>query len=334
MSEGASATPVSAPVPTGAPSAPSATETQTKPPVAPSWGEEDDKKFFELAKRSPYKAKIKGEERAIDSKDSLKELLGHAQRGIGADKVVAETKKEREAAAKEREEAKRERELFAKAKAGDFEARKMLGLVSQDEIRQRDAEWESVPKEVRELFDDRNKAHAELARLKAERAAFEQEQTTRKEQAELLAARRVAATATNDVLQVLGVTKANAERYLPHVAGAIADLAEAGLELGVDMPNELIAERVKQRLGAFDESHFEGLETKRAGAIFAARLAKMQDSELDDALPMELQKRIARKVARALVGSKKTPQAPAGAQREPERRPEPPKVLSPFRWGR
>lgn len=302
-----------------------------------AWGDEDDAQFFELAKRSPYRAKMKGEERVIDSKESLRDLLNHAQRGIGASKLVEEAKKEAETAKQEREEAAKERALVARAKKGDFEARKALGLVSPDEVRKRDADWEAVPPEVRELHAGYTQAQKKLAEYEAKENARQAEETQRREQTELAAAKRVATNATHEVLTKLGLTETNAERFLPHVAGAIVDLGAEGLELGVDMPAELIVERVKQRIGAMDEEHFGGLNDERAFALMVPRLSKMDDAGLDKALPAELQRRIAKKVALEVRGKRAAQQGGGSLtriDRKDEPREEPPKVLSPIRFPR
>jgi len=342
MSDGTGAAPASAPAegstqgdgqqsakPTAAGAALKASATQQ-----PSWTDDDDKAFFELAKKSPYKARIKGEERGIDSKQSLQDLLNHAQRGIGANKVVEESRKEAAAAKAEREEAAKERALVDRARKGDFEARKALGLVPAEELHKRKSEWESVPPEVRQLYEERNKAHEELQTLRAEKEQREAEVARRREETELGQARRMALDATHGLLDQLGVTEDNAERYLPHVAGAIADLADYGLELGVDMTPDLIAERVKQRIGGMDEQHFSSLSPKRAVALMESHLAKMDDSALLETVSDKLARRISRAYAQRITGQRKQAAPQQTMQREVERRPELPKVLSPFRFKR
>ncbi len=141
-SNGNGATASERPSPSGGPQAPQGEAKTTGPG---QWGDADEKAFFELAKRSPYRAKIKGEERAIDSPESLRELLNHAQRGIGASKVVEQAKKEMESARQAREEALAHRQLLERASRGDFEARRALGLVTGEELQAKEREWAEVP---------------------------------------------------------------------------------------------------------------------------------------------------------------------------------------------
>lgn len=339
MSDGSSGAAPSVGGPTPA-SAPASAESSAEPGVAPAkgaeiksqWSDDDDKAFFEMAKRSPYKAKIKGEERGIDSKQSLQDLLNHAQRGIGANKVVEETRKEAAEAKRLKEEATQERELFARARKGDFEARKALGMVPLDEIRKRESEWEAVPPEVRQLYEEHNKTKAELQRVQQQREQEQAEIAGRREASELGAAKRIALDSTHGIMDSLGLTRENGERFLPYVAGAIGDLGEAGLELGVDMTPELIMERVKQRIGALDEQHFSGLRTDRAMAHIIPRLELADDSQILQLFPQTLQARISKLYAMQVRGRRTQSSAPQQQPQREERRPEPPKVLSPFRF--
>lgn len=315
------------------PEAPPSDSSGRQEAPGPQWSDADEKAFFELAKRSPYKARIKGEERAIDSKDALRELLNHAQRGIGASKVVEQAKKEAAEAAKAREEAAKERQTFERARAGDFEARKALGLVPPEELAAHEAEWQQVPKEVRQLLEERNRFAQELEKHRAEAAERQRTEKAQAEERQLLAAKRTAINAANEVSKALGLTQESAERMLPHVAGAIADLSEEGLELGVDMTTELIVDRVKARIGDFSESHFEALEPTRALAIVEKRLAAMDDATLTATLSKDTRLRIAKLVAREMRASKAQPtrtQVEESKREEPK--PKPPMVLSPMRW--
>jgi hypothetical protein len=300
----------------------------------PAWSDDDDTKLFELTQRSPYKARIKGEEKAIRSRDDFREMLNHAQRGIGASKVVEASKREVAEAKKLREEASAERALIARAKAGDFEARRQLGLASEDEVTKRKQEWEAVPKEVRALFEERNKFAAELETMRAEAAERQRAEKEKVEAQHMAEARRTAIEATTQVAKALGISEKNAERYMPHVAGAIADLSEAGLEIGVDMTPELIVERVKERLGGLDEEHFGSLASEKAAAIFLAKAKGLSDPDLAKLIPRDLQVRISRMVAREYKAKREQPTAPVtrGEPVKSNQERSVPQVLSPFRW--
>jgi hypothetical protein len=345
MSEGA---PAAAPTAAPAANAPANTNTEAKgaskapgqvaeAKAPPAWSDTDDAELFERLKRSPYKAKIKGQERGLDSKQSLQEILGHAQRGIGATKMVEETKLEREAAAKERAEAAAERELIKRAKAGDWQAKKELGLLDPAELRARNDEWEAMPPEVRELYEDRQRLAQEKAELQQKWESKEREENDRREATALGQAKRMAMTETHRVLHAIGMTEQNQERLMPFVAGAIADLREHGLELGVDMPPELIVQRFKELVGDFEGEMFGGLQAEKAAALFEKRLETMDDGALLKTLSPKMANRIAKAVARAQT-ARRAQTASGGsitrASNDNEEREKPPGVLPFHRWQR
>lgn len=341
----AAAAPAGAPAPSGDSTTPANTNTETSkakgsaPNGAPkgavadagsAWGDNDDAELVERLKRSPYKLKVKGAEQAIDSKEALKAFINDAQRGKGATKVVEDAKREAAEAKAMREEVAKERELLKRAKAGDWEARKELGLLDPREVKARQDEWESVPPEVRELYEDRQRLAKEADELRAEKQQREQEAQAKREEVELQAARRTAVNETHKVLKALGVTEGNAERLMPHVAGAIADLHEIGLELGVDMSEELILERVKQRIGGFDEEHFSGLAPDKALAVIAKQIDGLDDAGLLKALPEKFAQRVSRAYARQISARRAAGTAsPVRAANDDAEKPkEAPRVLS------
>lgn len=271
------------------------TEAEAKP-----WGDDDDKELFERLKRSPYKAKIKGQDRALDSKDAIQEIMRHAQRGVGADKVLAETKAEKEALAAEKAEIAKWKATKERAEKGDFNARREMGWVPKEELEQREAEWRQVPPEVRQIAEEREQLAQENAQLKAKFEAEQQERAQRQEATETAAARRVALNATHEAADLLGIDAKNAERFLPHVAGAIADLSAEGLEIGVDMPPELIAQRVKQRIGELDEAHFQHMPVSKQSAVAWAHMEKLPDAEMLTALPKGMAARISKAFAMSM----------------------------------
>jgi hypothetical protein len=302
---------------------------------APSWSDDDKKAFFELAKRSPFKAKIKGEERAIDSEESLRELLNHAQRGIAGSKVAEERNKLQSELEQTKAAVAKRDQLLEAARRGDWNARKELGFVSPDEIRQREAEWEAVPEPVRQQHEELTKAQQELAALRAEREERQQAEEARRLKVEAEQARKVALEHTHSALEGLGINESNAERVVPFVEMAIRDLAEAGLEIGVDMTPDLIRERAKQMMGEFNEDMFSIVSPAQKVKLLAKDLGAItDDAQLLEMLGPQESMRIARAVARSQTQKRasaaKPPPSPM--QREVERK-EPPKVLTPFRFG-
>lgn len=361
MSDGSTA-PSAAPAAGGAPSAANTnTETRSDPksntqqqgggadktakpgqiaaPEGSTWTEEKKKQFFELAKESPYRAKFKGQEKAIDSEESIREILNHAQRGIGGTKLAEEKNRLEAELTQHRSELEKHRALVERAKKGDFAARKELGLVPQQELRQRADEWENIPEPVRELYEERERLAAEKAELQKKWDAREQEETQKREAAALSQAKRVAMTETHRVLQAIGMTEQNSERLMPFVAGAIADLREHGLELGVDMPPELIVSRFKEMVGEFDESMFDGLAAERSVPMLEKKLEAMDDATILKTLSPKMANRIARAVAKAQTARRNGSAAGVGggvvpANTNTEERQQPPLILPITRWRR
>lgn len=336
----------------------SAQAPQTTQPAA--WGDEDDAKFFELAKRSPYKAKIKGEDRAIDSKESLRELLNHAQRGIGATKLVEESKKEREAAAAEKAEAQRERELIRRARAGDFSARRELGLVPAGAKDEHEQALEQLPPEVRAVIEQNARLEAQLEELKQQQSQIKVEQEKRAQAAKLEETRArglegIKAAfdiAMKEAIGKLGVTpetsskwvESQGEAWLETGIKALADFEEQGLELGVDLTPEMLSDRISKMRDEARLDSFRRLPPRLALHAYAPALDTLDDAALLEAVPPKLAARIARLEALRIRARKAQEQTGGGQvvdarpisstsqpqqlQRSPgEKRP-----LSPFRW--
>lgn len=336
MSEAAAAP--AAPAPAAAPEASaSGANVETKVALeAPSWSDKDDAELFEKLKRSPYKAKYKGEEKAISTRDEMREMLGYIQRGFGASKLAEEAKATKAEAEKHRAEVERTKKLLEAAKRGDFNARKELGFASPDEIRQRQAEWEQVPEPVRQMAQEVEELRAFRAKALEEKQAAEREAAERAEATEMLATRRQAVNFTHSVLQSLGLDKSEkaVERMLPQVAGAIADLSEAGLEIGVDMTEELVVQRVKERLGGWEDEVFSALEPKRLVGYLEQRLESAKTPEDIMAVVGEkMARRVAWALAKHMQARKAQPAAPVQQARDapPETKPQPRQPLGLFR---
>lgn len=314
--------------------------TGVAPGESPSTSDWESKKagFFEALKSSPYKMKVKGEEIAISDEESFQKLINNAQRGVGANKLVEESKRAAEEARKEREAVAQERALFEKARRGDFEARKQLGLIPAAELEREQAEWNSVPDGVKEVLHYAQQLEKQNAEFKQR---FEQEQAAqqqRQHQAAIESARRTAQDQTHQVLKALNLSNEAAVKYLPFVAGAIHDLSESGLELGVDMTPEAIIELVKERVGSFDESHFESMSPKTAMKILEAKLKVMSDDEALDTFDAQTLARLSRAWAKRIMGRRNAAQQQPQETGEISRDEEPlngrtPKRFSPFRIG-
>jgi CRP-like cAMP-binding protein len=351
---------------TGAPSAGTAAPTGDGSAVDPkgtaqpaAWGDEDDAKFFELAKRSPYKAKIKGEDRAIDSKESLRELLNHAQRGIGATKLVEESKKEREAAAAERAEAQKERDLIRRARAGDFAARRELGLVPAGAKDEHEQALEQLPPEVRAVIEQNARLEAQLEEFKQQQSQTKAEQEKRAQAAKLEETRTrglegIKAAfdlAMREAVGKLGVTpetsakwvESQGEAWLETGIKALADFEEQGLELGVDLTPEMLSDRISKMRDEARLDSFKKLPPRLALHAYAPALEALDDTALLEAVPPKLAARLARLEALRIRARKAQEQAGGGQVADarpinggqPQRLQQTPgekKPLSPFRW--
>jgi len=331
------AAPAAAPA---APAAPANTSSDApakaaaEAPAPSAWTDDDERDFTERYKRSPYaKIKVSGQEREVD----LKELRNHAQRGVGASKLVEETKARTAELEKRAAEVEKREGLVKRALAGDFEARQALGMASPQEIRARQQEMEAIPEPVRQLLEEHNAAKSELEQLKAEAEKRQQAEEQRREQTEMLATKRQAVNFTHAVLQGLGLDKNErvVERMLPQVAGAIADLSDEGLEIGVDMTEELVMQRVKERLGGWEDEVFSALEPKRLAGYLGKWLPTAQTpQQIVDTVGIDSAKRIAKALAQYVHAKRAQPgTVVVPPQREPEKPREERQTLKP-RWMR
>lgn len=238
----------------GAPGAPPA-QTQTKPTpkppqdTAPAWSERDDAELIERVKRSPYgKLKVDGKDEAIDSIDAFKRMQLDAQRGKGAKRFVEETKKEVEAAKREAAEAKAERELIARARKGDLQARRELGLIPDEERQRTEQEWEALPPEVKALVQQNH----EMAQRLKQREEQEAQTLKERQEAEKKAARDATLKRASELApQVLKDVKE--ELYdveLPEILLAMETLKASGARLGVDYTPEQLAAYIEQQRDA------------------------------------------------------------------------------------
>lgn len=234
---------------TGAP--PQATQgkaTPKAPPkdAAPTWGEKDDADFIERLKRSPYsKLKVNGKDETIDSIDAFKRLQLDAQRGKGANRFVEETKKEAEAAKKEAAEAKAERELIKRARQGDMQARRELGLIPDEERQRSEQEWEALPPEVKQLVQQNH----EMAQRLKQREEQEAQSLKERQEAEKKASRDATLKRAGELApQVLkDVREELYDVELPEILLAMETLKASGARLGVDYTPEQLAAYIEQQ---------------------------------------------------------------------------------------
>ena len=240
-----------------------AAKAPEQPKDAPAWSEKDDAELVERFKRSPYgKLRVNGKDEPIDSVDAIKRTLLDAQRGKGANQFVEQTKKEAAEAKKLAEEAKAERELIARARKGDQQALRELGLVPDSEREQLRKEWEALSPEQQDLY----RRNHELEQREAQRLAKEKQdaetaaQTKRREATE-----KALAEARSHMKEILkDVREELSDVELPEIIGAMRALKEKGAKIGRDYTPEQLALFVSQRREAALHGRYAALKPDAA----------------------------------------------------------------------
>lgn len=332
---GAPAAPA-APAATGTPNTPVAPPKTAAPkaappkPDAPSWGEKDDADFIERLKRSPYgKIRVDGKDEAIDSVDALQRTLRHAQKGHAANRLVEQTKKEAEAAKKEAAETKAERELIQRARQGDVQARRQLGLIPDEERAQAEQEWQQLPPEVQAIARQNMELAERLRAVEEEKAAElkTREETEKKQHRDnqLARAKELSASVLKDVKAELHDVE------LPEILLAMETLKASGSRLGVDYTPEQLAAYVEQQREAGVWERVGRTKPDVALKRLAPMLKSLKAGELRGALGEDfpaLAKLFAGEWLAYHQGKKSKP-APAASTEEPQQKREP---LSPIRF--
>ncbi len=325
--------PAVAPTQVAPKTAPAKAPPKTEPP---SWSEKDDADLIERVKRSPYgKLKVDGKDEAIDSIDAFKRMQLDAQRGKGANRFVEQTKKEAEAAKKEAAEAKAERELIARARKGDPQARRELGLIPDEERQRTEQEWAALPPEVqavvRENFEmqQRLKAHEdEKQKTLAEREAAEKKE---KRDATLKTAKELSASVLKDVREELYDVE------LPEVLLAMETLKAAGARLGKEYTPEQLAAYIEQQREAGVWERVGRTKPNVALKRLAPVLKGLKANELRDALGDDFVP-LAKLFSGAWVDHWKAAKTKAAAKpaqgSPPSEQPKKPEPLSPFKFQR
>ena len=263
MPEAAAAAPVATPaVNTTQPA-----QTQTPAPDANAWTDDDSKGFEALLKKRGLKVKANGEEKAISSLDDLMKEFEFSSKGRGAAKVASEAKREAEEARAAKAEAARLKQLHEAAKAGDYEARLELGLVSQSEQQERQSADESLPPEARALKEAYEASQRELTELRAEKERTAKEAEQRKLETHKAEVRKQATAYVTKVLDAAGLDlKADAEEARPFLSAtyqAMREFADHGLDLAADTTAELVVRRVAELRSEASEKSFGKLKPER-----------------------------------------------------------------------
>ncbi len=339
MSDGAGAPGGAAPV---APAGQPTTHVQSKTPPAPkapktdapSWSEKDDADLIERFKRSPHgRLKVDGKDEPIDSIDSLKRTLLDAQRGRGANRLVEQTKKEAAEAKKMAEETKAERELIARARKGDPQARRELGLIPDEERQRTEQEWAALPPEVQAVIRENHEMAQRLKAHEDEKSASLKEREANEKKATrdatLKTAKELSASVLKDVREELYDVE------LPEVLLAMETLKASGARLGKEYTTEQLAAYIEQQreAGVWERVG----RTKPAAALqrIAPMLKGLKPAELQEALGehfVPLAKLFsAQWIAHNKAGKARAAAKPAGTA-APVEQPKKSEPLSPFKF--
>ena len=246
-----------------------------------SWSDTDREQLFGLLKKSPFRFKANGEEKALDNEESLRAVLNDASRGRGALKVVEEAKKEAAEAKRLREEAERDRTLVERARRGDFEARLALGLVAPDEKAELEAELAKMPPEVRQLLSENEAMKQELA---ASRAAAEQQKAEAEKARTTALKQQALKTATGYVQKVFEASgldlKAEAEEARPWMAAVLQAMREFdahGLDIAQGTTVEQLVSRARELREEASERSFGRLKAEKRLALVRGDLEALAD---------------------------------------------------------
>lgn len=244
-------------------------QNATQPAEGDEWGEEQDKQLASLlskkSKKDPaFRLRHKGEEKALESLDDLKTAILDAQRGRGANKLVEEAKKEREAISQQKAQMDAVRQAF---ESGDPElAEAALKFLAGDRAydlaqsvaerrKQEVDEYEGMSPRERALME-RNKAlESEFQRVQQLETQQKQEALERQKQAKIKEVSAQAREKTVALLKELNLSEDAMAVYGPHVVSVMREARELGQEVGT----EITFEQVKQ--AAIDRARMSTVET-------------------------------------------------------------------------
>lgn len=307
----------------------------TKAPEAPSWSDADNETLLNTLKRSPFgKRKVNGKEETVSSVDDLKRWILDSQRGVGANRVVEESKREAEEGRKAKAEAERLKQAVARLKKGDREALRELGLDEGAEAEEQRA-IEALPPEVREVLEHNRMLQRKLQeREEAEKRQLqEREEAGKKQQREATLAR--AKELAPQILKDIKPEMYDVE--LPSVLMAMEDLKAQGMRLGVDYTPEQLSLYIDQIREQEFGSRVTRMKPDAAAKLLGPQLKSLKAEQLPEVLG-DLFVPLGRLFAEAWTGHWKrkraAPPQQNQAQRPADEPVQKPKPLSPFRYQR
>lgn len=252
------------------------------------WSDEDTQHFTRLLSKksktdAAFRLRHKGEEKALESLDDLKAAILDAQRGRGANKIVEEAKKEREAVAQQKQQMEAIQQAFA---SGDPElAEAALQLLVGDrahdlaqavaERRKQKAEEYAGMSDRERALAERNKAlESEFQRLQTQEAQAKEEAIEKQKQAQIREVSAQAKTKTQELVTALGLSEDAMAVYGPHVVSVLREARELGQELGTDISFDQVKEVAVQRARMASVETLQGLPPKTVYDMLGKKLVE------------------------------------------------------------
>lgn len=296
------------------------------------WSEKDDAALTEMLKRSPHsKRKVNGKEETISSLEDWKRWVMDSQRGVGANRVVEEAKKQAEAGRTAEEKLKAMEARLERVKKGDRDALRELGFDDGSEKQTQDA-LASLPPEVQDIV----RANQEMARRLQEHEAEKQRQAQEKEQATVKQTREATLAEARQLLPELlaDIQPEHYEAELPGLIFAMTKLKSEGSRLGVDYTVEQLREYVGRMRDAGIGERVSRMKPGAALKMLGPTLKSLKPDELVEALGEDFMP-LGRVFSEAWTKHwrKRREAPPVAQQRIEEKKPaEKPKPLSPMRF--
>lgn len=269
--------------------APKGAKAPPKADAAPAQAEEpkpDPKaKWRDSLKDSPWKVKHKGEEKALADFDP-EELTSLAQRGYGATKLAEEANKKAAEADKVLavrraiEEGDDEAALDAILSIGGKRGVALLQKL-QAQQSERESALKDVPPEVRALVEQNEAMQRQLREFQQAQESAKRAEAEKAQQALVEKTRSEAQDVALSVVKALKLPEGMVPAMVPHVARAMREALEVGLELGQDVPPERIAARAQELAQASVFGVLDSLpEAQLYEALGPDRVAKLAREHL------------------------------------------------------
>ena len=232
-------------------------------PADSGWSDKDESELFEKFKRAPWaKVKANGGEKAITSREEFLAMATDASRARGYNKLVEQTKKEAAEAKAIKEEHAAHKALLERARRGDVQARRELGLVPDTERAQLEKEWAALTPAQQELHRRNHELEEKLSAVERKEQEDKAKAAETKRNAERTKTMGEARQFAKEILKDVKEELVDVE--LPEIIGAMRVLRDAGQRIGRDYTTEQLTAYVQQRRAAALESRIGTLKPEAA----------------------------------------------------------------------